>query len=288
MEFFKHSSTAQYSKDLKRIEQAYGVAGIGFYWKAVEILFLSQMPTPIINILKDGYKRLSRTEAERIILESGIFDVDELNRVTLKKEIKDVDYGIDKKSLETYFSKLTLCSGGISRTGSRVEACAEACTEACTETGTGTVPLKTDKDKSREDNIAREALLIFMEERCPHLLEMAEPLTLKQFRELKKSYSWEQIKEVLLDMENDVGLNKRKRNCYQTTLSWLKKRFGPPQGSNKKNNGAIFCGLDENGSPIYNLLKNDKNGKQDSNSAVRPADAEQQGDGGGCVERPDE
>ena len=171
MEFFKHSSTAQYSKDLKRIEQAYGVAGIGFYWKAVEILFLSQMPTPIINILKDGYKRLSRTEAERIILESGIFDVDELNRVTLKKEIKDVDYGIDKKSLETYFSRLALCSGGISRTGSRVEACAEACTEACTETGTGTVPLKTDKDKSREDNIAREALLISWKSAAPICLK---------------------------------------------------------------------------------------------------------------------
>ena len=287
MDHTQHLTTAQYSKDLKKIEQAYGVAGIGFYWKAIEILFLSQMPTPMVNILKNGYKRLSRTEAERIILESGLFDVDELNRVTLKKDNK-IEYGIGKKSLNNYFSKLTLLSDNASCTGTGAEACTEACAETCAEACTGTGHCKLNKEKKREENIARETLLIFMEERCPHLLEMAEPLTLAQFRDLKKSYSEEQVKEVLLDMENDVGLSNRRRSCYQTTLSWLNKRFGPPQGGKKKNTRPILLGLDENGSPIYNQSINNNNGKQDSNSAVRPADAEQQGDGSGRAEWPDE
>lgn len=147
---------------------------------------------------------------------------------------------------------------------------------------------KLNKEKKREENIARETLLIFLEERCPHLLEMAEPLTLEQYRELKKSYSEEQIKEVLLDMENDVGLSNRRRSCFQTTSSWLKKRFGPSQGGNKKNGSAVFCGLDENGTPIYKQLNKNNNGKQDSDSTDGPADAEQQGDGSSCAEQSDE
>ena len=243
MDYIKHITTAQYSKDLKRIEQVYGVAGYGFYWKVIEMLLFSQEPMPMINLVKNGYKRLSRTEAKKIILESGMFFVDEQNQVTLIKDKKDVDFGIEKKSLDTYFSKLSFCSGEV--TG----AVAGAVTGAVT--GAGAVPFKMDKDKERISNKERETLLIFMEERCPHLLEMAEPLTLAQFRELKKSYSEEQVKEVLLDMENDIGLSKRKRNCYQTALTWLTRRFGPPQGASKKNGGVVFCGLDENGSPIY-------------------------------------
>lgn len=64
-----------------------------------------------------------------------------------------------------------------------------------------------------------------MEERCPHLLLMEEPLTLEDFRKLKKYFTWGQIQEVLLDMENDNNLYQNKRNGYRTALSWLKRRY---------------------------------------------------------------
>ena len=183
---------------------------------------------------------MSRTQASNIIIHSGLFYFDENELVTL---VDKVDYGIDKKTLETYFAKLSLCTPSCACMDKRVDKRMDMSVDAghC----------KLNKEKKREENIARETLLIFLEERCPHLLEMAEPLTLEQYRELKKSYSEEQIKEVLLDMENDVGLSNRRRSCFQTTSSWLKKRFGPSQGGNKKNGSAVFCGLDENGSPIY-------------------------------------
>ena len=268
MEFFKHSTTAQYSEDLKKIEHTYGVAGLGFYWKTIETLFLGQKPTPMIKLLKDGYKRLSRIEAERILIESGLFQLDDQNMVSLRKGI---DYGIDKKSLDNYFAKLTFFSP--------VPTCAEA------HTGRG--HCKLDKEKKREENIARETFFIFMEENCRHLLEMAEPLTLAEYRELKKWYTPEQIREVFIDMENDIGLNRRRRNCFQTALSWLRKRFGSPQDGSGKDNGKVFCGLDEYGTPIYKIKskkKNDTNdtnnqnytdnGTEDSDSTVCPADAE--------------
>lgn len=280
MEFFKHSTTAQYSEDLKKIEHTYGVAGLGFYWKTIETLFLGQKPTPMIKLLKDGYKRLSRIEAERILIESGLFQLDDQNMVSLRKGI---DYGIDKKSLDNYFAKLTF----FSPVPTCAEAHTEAYTEAHTEAHTGRGHCKLDKEKKREENIARETFFIFMEENCRHLLEMAEPLTLAEYRELKKWYTPEQIREVFIDMENDIGLNRRRRNCFQTALSWLRKRFGSPQDGSGKDNGKVFCGLDEYGTPIYKIKtkkKNDTNdtnnqnytdnGTEDSDSTVCPADAE--------------
>ena len=285
MEYFIHSSTASYSKDLKKLVSEHGLAGLGFFWMAVEKLILSNMPIPLTDLVKRGFRGLSRTQATDIVINSGLFHYDENEMVSLAEK---VDYGIDKKSLKTYFVKLSLCAPACECVAPRVAECVAECVAPRVAPRVAADPCKLNKEKKREENIARETLLIFMEERCPHLLEMAEPLTLQQFRELKKSYSEDQVKEVLLDMENDVGLSNRRRSCYQTSLTWLTKRFGPSQSGKRKNGGAVFCGLDENGSPIYKQLKNNNNGKQDTNSAVCSADAEQQGDGGGCAERPDE
>ena len=283
MEYFIHSSTASYSKDLKKLVSEHGLAGLGFFWMAVEKLILSNMPIPLTDLVKRGFRGLSRTQATDIVINSGLFHYDENEMVSLAEK---VDYGIDKKSLKTYFVKLSLCAPACECVAPRVAECVAESVAPRVAAG----HCKLNKEKKREENIARETLLIFMEERCPHLLEMAEPLTLQQFRELKKSYSEDQVKEVLLDMENDIGLCDRRRNCQTTALSWLKNRYGPPHGgyNNKKAGNAVFCGLDENGSPIYKQLKNNNNGKQDSNSAVCAADAEQQGDGGGSAEWPDE
>ena len=277
MEYFIHSSTASYSKDLKKLVSEHGLAGLGFFWMAVEKLILSNMPIPLTDLVKRGFRGLSRTQATDIVINSGLFHYDENEMVSLAEK---VDYGIDKKSLKTYFVKLSLCAPACECVAPRVAECVAPRVAAG--------PCKLNKEKKREENIARETFFIFMEENCRHLLEMAEPLTLDEYRELKKWYTPEQIQEVFIDMENDIGLNKRRRNCFQTAFSWLKKRFGNPQNVSAKGSGKVFCGLDEYGSPIYKQLKNNNNGKQDSNSAVCAADAEQQGDGGGSAERPDE
>ena len=287
MEFFIHSSTASYSKDLKKLVSEHGLAGLGFFWMAVEKLILSNMPIPLTDLVKRGFRGLSRTQATDIVINSGLFHYDENEMVSLAEK---VDYGIDKKSLKTYFVKLSLCAPACECVAPRVAECVAESVAPRVAAG----HCKLNKEKKREENIARETFFIFMEENCRHLLEMAEPLTLDEYRELKKWYTPEQIQEVFIDMENDIGLNKRRRNCFQTAFSWLKKRFGNPQNVSAKGSGKVFCGLDEYGTPIYKNQSNNKNnqnnnnGKQDSNSAVCAADAEQQGDGGGSAEWPDE
>ena len=244
MEFFIHSSTASYSKDLKKLVSEHGLAGLGFFWMAVEKLILSNMPIPLTDLVKRGFRGLSRTQATDIVINSGLFHYDENEMVSLAEK---VDYGIDKKSLKTYFVKLSLCAPACECVAPRVAECVAECVAPHVAAG----HCKLNKEKKREENIARETFFIFMEENCRHLLEMAEPLTLDEYRELKKWYTPEQIQEVFIDMENDIGLNKRRRNCFQTAFSWLKKRFGNPQNVSAKSSGKVFCGLDEYGSPIY-------------------------------------
>ena len=244
MEYFIHSSTASYSKDLKKLVSEHGLAGLGFFWMAVEKLILSNMPIPLTDLVRRGFKGLSRTQATDIVINSGLFHYDENEMVSLAEK---VDYGIDKKSLKTYFVKLSLCAPACECVAPRVAECVAPGVAPRVAAG----HCKLNKEKKREENIARETFFIFMEENCRHLLEMAEPLTLDEYRELKKWYTPEQIQEVFIDMENDIGLNKRRRNCFQTAFSWLKKRFGNPQSDSKKTGGAVFCGLDENGSPIF-------------------------------------
>ena len=280
MEYFIHSSTASYSKDLKKLVSEHGLAGLGFFWMAVEKLILSNMPIPLTDLVKRGFRGLSRTQATDIVINSGLFHYDENEMVSLAEK---VDYGIDKKSLKTYFVKLSLCAPACECVAPRVAECVAECVAPRVAAG----PCKLNKEKKREENIARETFFIFMEENCRHLLEMAEPLTLDEYRELKKWYTPEQIREVFIDMENDIGLNRRRRNCFQTALSWLRKRFGSPQDGSGKDNGKVFCGLDEYGTPIYKIKskkKNDTNdtnnqnytdnGTEDSDSTVCPADAE--------------
>ena len=248
MEFFIHSATGCYSEDLKRLVKEHGMAGLGFFWMALEKILLCNRPVPLIDLVQKGFNGLSRTQASNIIINSGLFYYDENEMVTL---VDKVDYGIDKKTLETYFAKLSLCTPSCACMDKRVDKRVGKRMDKRMDMSVDAGHCKLNKEKKREENIARETFFIFMEENCRHLLEMAEPLTLDEYRELKKWYTPEQIQEVFIDMENDIGLNKRRRNCFQTAFSWLKKRFGNPQNVSAKGNGKVFCGLDEYGSPIY-------------------------------------
>lgn len=228
MEFFIHSSTGSHSKDLLRIESKYGVAGIGYVWKILELMILSNKPLTKERLLEIKYDRLSKGEAKAIVRESGLFHIELNEYVTLKK---GVDYGIAQKSLDIYFELLPLntpaCMCAAAGTGTA--ECASAGTAAGTAEGapmgTAAGPCELEEEKSREEEEARQLLADFMEERCPHLLEFDEPFTLEQFRELRKNFSAEQIETVLLDMENEKNLALNKRSCFQTASNWLNRRY---------------------------------------------------------------
>ncbi len=102
---------------LSKLVSEHGLAGLGFFWMAVEKLILSNMPIPLTDLVKRGFRGLSRTQATDIVINSGLFHYDENEMVSLAEK---VDYGIDKKSLKTYFVKLSLCAPACACVASRV------------------------------------------------------------------------------------------------------------------------------------------------------------------------
>ena len=261
MTFFKHSTTSRKSPNVVKIYNEYGVAGLGFYWVVLEKLIFADSPVPLSDLVHRDIKGFSRLQATKIIVNSGLFYYDENGMISLMKK---VDYGIDKGSLETYFRNLSLCPPSCARVAEGVaERVAEGVAEGVAER-VAAGPCELDKEEKRAENIAREAYLIFMEEHCPSLLLMVEPMTLNEYRKLKKWYTEEQIKEVLMAMDNMPKLTDRCKNCYKTALLWLTKRYGNPHGESSKKSSAKFCGLDENGSPIYERKSKVKSEKVES------------------------
>ena len=274
MDFFMHDTKARRSKKLLKLQKDFGLGGIGFYWVAVEWILSEgcKIPLSFLKTVRD--RPIREDQVEHIIKDYGLFDVDEDEMISLNL---DVENAVGEEAIKILHSHIcmgirtTVCASAGAKTGAsagavmgasaganaRTSAGADVSADVSANAGASARSSGREKDKDKEKDKrnklerAQNKFYEFMEQHCPHLMEMAEPLTFDEFRELKKSYSWPEIREVLLAMENDIGLCDRRRNCQTTALSWLKKRHGEPQGSNKNNGKGILCGLDENGSPIY-------------------------------------
>lgn len=229
MQFFLHSSTARRRPKLEQLKAIYGLAGIGFYWQAVELIMVCNEKVPIDNFLAIRYSPIRFWDVYDIIEKYDLFDVDEHRMVSLKN---DPENGIGEPSIKNLLQFIEVsdpsrASGASSRASSRASSGASsgASSRASSSASSGPGHCDIDKEKIRVEIEAQKQFDSFMEARCPHLLLMEEPLTLDDYRKLKTSYTWGQIQEVLLDMENDNNLYQNKRNGYRTALSWLKRRY---------------------------------------------------------------
>lgn len=214
MQFFLHSSTANRSMKLEQLKAKHGLAGIGFYWQAVELIMAFNEKVPIDFFLAFRYKPIRFRDVYDIIENYGLFDVDAQHMVSLRI---DLENGIGDASINNLLKFISV------NDPTRVSSHASSGASSGASLRPGHCDI--DKEKIRVEIEAQKQFDSFMEARCPHLLLMEEPLTLDDYRKLKTSYTWGQIQEVLLDMENDNNLYQNKRNGYRTALSWLKRRY---------------------------------------------------------------
>ena len=101
MDFFIHTTKASDSAKLKKLQDDYKLAGLGFYWKVVELLMLCPIKVHFNTILTLREPPISFNKVKAILNDYDLFDVDENNYVTLKV---DKENGIGEKSLESYLS----------------------------------------------------------------------------------------------------------------------------------------------------------------------------------------
>ena len=213
MQFYQVSSDWIYSPVLLRIERDYGLSGIGFYWKVVAVLKRAEMPLSEQHLLSLRGRGLQWKEAAELLHHTPeIFMRDEQGLYSLTTDQKATGLRPSPPRTQTGTE-----AGTLTGTGTR------------TQTGTQTGSAQDIIDNKREEKIrveekAQLEFSSFMEEHCPHLQLMAEPITFSQLKKLRKKYSIHEIRSVLCDMENKPGLEKACRSCYETAAKWLEVR----------------------------------------------------------------
>lgn len=90
--------------------------------------------------------------------------------------------------------------------------------------------------------------LLWAEENCPQVLKMKNPFTQNEFSKLKKDYSNEQIKSMLLKMQNWEPLLKKNSTANLTFRNWAEKEKLEKLGSKTTT-------IMRTTSPYWDLLK---------------------------------
>lgn len=63
-------------------------------------------------------------------------------------------------------------------------------------------------------------------ENTPNVLKLQKQITEEEFKKIKEKYQYNQIIEILLNMENYKELKKKYTSVYLTFLKWAKKEYG--------------------------------------------------------------
>lgn len=230
MQFFLVSSDFIYSPLLMRVENKFGLAGIGFYWKAVAMIKLMDGSAPKINLLSLRNTGLRWAEAEDILDNYKLFSKDERGNYIIGAKSPDNGLAEARKraASRTHASGAGAEAGASTRTEAGTEAGTPADAEASAEAGSAPVILKdldnNTLDYMQRERVAEDAFYKFMYNCCPHLLNFEEPLTFDQLKDLRQDYSESEIKSVLKDMNNKVGLEYTLRSCADTARNWLEAR----------------------------------------------------------------
>ena len=218
IEFYQVASDWIYSPTLNRIQQRYGLAGIGFYWKVVtKIMSMDgRCPKPNLMVLRDGGLRWK--DAASILLDFDLFLLDQDGFMHVNPDNEATGLRLPTK------------------VASRTRAMCACMTSACATDADATPVRASDayatpepsiefKEKEiREEESAKQNFFNFMNNECPHLLLFEEPMTFEDLKVIRKKYSIEEIKSVLLAMENKIGLEKTYRSCTDTATKWLENR----------------------------------------------------------------
>lgn len=203
-EFFMVSTTWIYRERLKWLERNYGLAGVGFYWKAVAQIGLSGGSTPMAYLMALRGRGIRYHDIELIIQKSGLF-VNNDNCISL---VDTEENGLHRKDAHK-------------ATGARTTGAGATGTSA-TGAGARPGPCSQLEEKNRTECAREEKFYRFMQTRCPNLLLMEQPLTLDEFLTLRQDFGTKAVQEVLLDMENRTDLHAR--NCFHTAHRWLERR----------------------------------------------------------------
>lgn len=223
--YIQHASLSREYPAIKRLIANYGLIGYAFYWMSVELMAVNDGWHRLTNMLALRHNRLSMNKIEEILRSSGLYNVidSEGGIVTLSLDVSQPIPNIEKTEFATclvtrpweHAPGRALVSAGTSAPTSALAAAPD---------GVCAGPNDIESERIRVEREAEKIFFAFIDNECPSLLRMAEPLTYSQYRKLQKQFFKSDIENVLRDMHNDMEVVAKKRSCYETARRWLECR----------------------------------------------------------------
>ena len=65
-----------------------------------------------------------------------------------------------------------------------------------------------------------------MKDNTPNVCKLKNQVTEEQYHKIRERYSYQQLVDILLAMENYKELTKKYTSVYLTFLKWAKKEYG--------------------------------------------------------------
>lgn len=224
MQFFKHPCDARFRPFIKHLEKKYGWAGVGFYWRIVEVISDYKIKElPLKTALSWTTSGLGNEDKKSIIKSkrNKIFYVDIHDTIRLRES---------KNST----SRTHPCADPIADT--------DAGGDAGGDVGLRAVPFSTTREENKEKKKNKKEILNCQElleqadtdeerdfyanmmEHYPRICQMKLPLTYEQLKRLlRDGHTYEELNWTLIQMENYLPLLQKCVSANLTIRNWIRR-----------------------------------------------------------------
>ena len=220
--YFPHDSNARYDAKILELRAEYGWEGYGIYWAIIESLRDAnidnyKLPTRTLGgiALSMNLEKTFLIDFIDALVEFDLLQKDEKHfwsdTLISRMEIRE-----EKRQKRADAGRL----GARARWGNKDDDDQEEDSIAIAK------PLaknaKERKGKEKKGDNSNHPLILFLDESCPSVSKMKNPLQDEEASKLIERYGEDNVKEVLMSMENFSGLKKYK-STYLTCNNWLKR-----------------------------------------------------------------
>lgn len=227
MQFFKHPCNASLHPAIQEIEQRYGWAGLGFFWKLVENIYLCNGSYPLEAALSWRVRGLRRVVKLAFLSDKVIpfFFVSSDGVITLDEEF--LLNGAQADTPMGAHAYAPLCAQVSAKAHAYDPVPAQTLPTILKEkkrverkTHTRSIDIMIDSAQNDEERDFYKQ----MTERYPRVCGMTRPLSYQELDKLiKDGFALERIAATLMEMENHVNLQKKYVSAYLTLRNWLRR-----------------------------------------------------------------
>lgn len=226
MLFFKHPCDAYEQPFFQRIEHQWGWAGLGYFWRVMELLTHGKRKIPVnaVLLLKTSGLSLKKKIEILSLPNNEFFYLNRKNEICLGVKEKTDD---EDEQMKIEFPHAGDHTGD--QAGDHPCACAVPCSSTKEE--------DKEKKKNKKEILTCQQLLeqaatveerdfyANMMEHYPRVCQMKLPLTYEELKRLLRDrHTYEELNWTLIQMENYLPLLKKCVSANLTLRNWIRRQ----------------------------------------------------------------